>query len=569
MGIYSTFLSEFEVHWYNALRRGDPGSPFPLPPNLQYLRPQIANLVNATFGVDSTPQQQISSQANEGPSHPNPVIGQQNAPILQPQQQQQIVRMALQLLQSHPQLRGLAPQELITMSADDWRQRGWNEQEIKLLEIARPHILAFPQQQQQSSQEQAPVYPTQARLLEMQRLQKLVRAQAQAQAQAHAQAQAQAPQNHEPLLSQTPTPQLSNMPQPQPGEVGMPQGLDQAQDIPHGPLGVQPITPAANSHAQQLVHPLEPPHQTQQQPNIQPNPFSDPLPDLSHLQAWPSLDQLAQADAHIQRLLREAVRQLELERPVPTYDIAEDLLYNEKFQYIGTIAPHLKQCLVPLYVFAPKEKNALKVAICDLVKVMEQQRLMKAGQKVYLFTPQELDMISAQWKKLLTYHEHVLRAAEKLPGFPQTPQQQQQQPMLPSATMLHPSTQPQLPLGTPSVPQHPNVGVEQPVAHDNTRFAPVGQHPSPPADSLPSVEQSRLQPSANDVASPPSPALETPASPIEGSITTIATSPKTPNSPLVASETPKGEPGKHPTCCHCRRTLIFYSPNSTDASIAR
>ncbi|KAG8940127.1 hypothetical protein FRC03_005723, partial [Tulasnella sp. 419] len=152
-------------------------------------------------------------------------------------------------------------------------------------------------------------------------------------------------------------------------------------------------------------------------------------------------------------------------------------------------------------------------------------------------------MISAQWKNLLIYHQNALRAAEKLPGFPQTPEQQQQQPMLPSATMPHPPTQPQLPLGTPSVPQHPNVGVEQPVAHDNTQFAPVGQHSSPPADSLPSVEQSQLQPSANDVASPPSPALETPPSPIEGSITTIATPPKTPNSPLVASETPKGVHG--------------------------
>ncbi|KAG8913961.1 hypothetical protein FRC02_005224 [Tulasnella sp. 418] len=163
MDIYATLLSEFEVHWYNALRKGDPGSPIPLPPNLQDLHPHIANLVNAPLRVDSTPQQQISSQANEGPSHPNPAIGQPNAPVLQPQQQQQqIVQMVLQLLQSHPQLKGLRPQELITMTADDWRQRGLGEQEIKLLEAGRPHILAFPQQQQQSSQEQAPVYPTQA-----------------------------------------------------------------------------------------------------------------------------------------------------------------------------------------------------------------------------------------------------------------------------------------------------------------------------------------------------------------------------------------------------------------------
>ncbi|KAG8922846.1 hypothetical protein FRC02_011563 [Tulasnella sp. 418] len=52
--------------------------------------------------------------------------------------------------------------------------------------------------------------------------------------------------------------------------------------------------------------------------------------------------------------------------------------------------------------------------------------------------------------------------------------------------------------------------------------------------------------SANDVASHPPLALETPPSPHEASIPTTDY-PKTPNSPLVASEVPKGEPSKHPT----------------------
>ncbi|KAG8953758.1 hypothetical protein FRC03_011672 [Tulasnella sp. 419] len=354
------------------------------------------------------------------------------------------------------------------------------------------------------------------------------------------------------------------MPQPQPGQAGIPQGLGPAQNTSRPPLGAQA---AANVLAQQqLVQPPQPP-QTPQQQIPRPNSASGQLPDLSHLQAWPGREQLAQADTHIQLLLREAVRQRDLERPIPHYDIpaSQDMLFNQKFQEICAIAMHLKQRLAPFYVFSPKEENALKVAIRDLVRVMEQQKMMKSGQKVYLFSLQELDMISARWKKLLMYHTQLLRAAEKLPGFPQPPQQQQQQPPQQQQTQQSPFPQQQQPMPPPpaampkppSQPHHPNVGVEQPAPvnlqqsfmHNNAQFA---QHSSPPADSLPSTKQPQLQPSAiklrkghagaNGVASSPSPALAAATPPnVAPTPTAAADSPKTPKSPVVTNKGSKGK----------------------------
>ncbi|KAG8909992.1 hypothetical protein FRC02_007442, partial [Tulasnella sp. 418] len=263
--------------------------------------------------------------------------------------------------------------------------------------------------------------------------------------------------------------------------------------------------------AQQLVQPPEPP-QTQQQSILQPNP-SDPLPDLSHLQAWPSREQFAEADAHIQLLLREAMRQRELERPVPIYDIpaTEDMLYSQKFQEACSVALHIKQLLALLYILSPKEENALKMAIHDLVKVMQQQRVMRPGPKLYFLTLPELDLMSTRGKKLLMYHAQLLRAAEKLPGFPQTPQQPQSMP--PPATIPNPPTQARPARSRRRISSRQTFPVSflQPLVHDNTQVAPVTQHSSPPADSHPFIEQSQLQPSANGITSSNPPTQARPA----------------------------------------------------------
>ncbi|KAG8943554.1 hypothetical protein FRC03_002438, partial [Tulasnella sp. 419] len=292
----------------------------------------------------------------------------------------------------------------------------------------------------------------------------------------------------------------------------------------------------------QIDNAVEPPHQTQQHRIPQPNTSSTLLPELSHLEAWPSREQFAQADAHTQQLLREAVKQRELERPAPTYDIPadEELLYDQKFEEICAISVDFIHSLASFYIFSPKEEDRLKVAINDLVGVMEQQRKSKAGQKVYLFTLRDLELILSSWKQLMNYNAHLLRAAEKLPGSPQS--SQQQQPIPPPATMPIFPTQPQLPLGVPPVSPHPKHGVKQPapvsllqpLVQDNTQLAPVAQHSRPLADSFPSTEQPQLLPSGNSVASSQSSALEASPSPNAASIpipTSAADSPKIPNSP--------------------------------------
>ncbi|KAG9050297.1 hypothetical protein FS837_006407 [Tulasnella sp. UAMH 9824] len=51
--IYQNTLADFETHWYNSLHPSDPGSAFPLPPQLQFLHPEIQNLVNTTTHMSS------------------------------------------------------------------------------------------------------------------------------------------------------------------------------------------------------------------------------------------------------------------------------------------------------------------------------------------------------------------------------------------------------------------------------------------------------------------------------------------------------------------------------------
>ncbi|KAG8913445.1 hypothetical protein FRC00_002399 [Tulasnella sp. 408] len=63
--IYLRILGDFEVHWHNSLRPGDPTSIFPLPPQLQYLRPEIERLATGQFPLQ--PQQPQQPQQPERP----------------------------------------------------------------------------------------------------------------------------------------------------------------------------------------------------------------------------------------------------------------------------------------------------------------------------------------------------------------------------------------------------------------------------------------------------------------------------------------------------------------------
>ncbi|KAG8897219.1 hypothetical protein FRC00_004649 [Tulasnella sp. 408] len=60
--VYQRLLADFEVHWHNSLRPRDPTSVFPLPPQLQYLHPEIERLAAATVPLPPLPVQQEKMQ---------------------------------------------------------------------------------------------------------------------------------------------------------------------------------------------------------------------------------------------------------------------------------------------------------------------------------------------------------------------------------------------------------------------------------------------------------------------------------------------------------------------------
>ncbi|KAG8905290.1 hypothetical protein FRC01_008411, partial [Tulasnella sp. 417] len=67
--IYQKMLADFEVHWHNSLRPGDPNSTFPLPPQLQYLRPEVERLATAQFPLQQ-PQKPLRRGRSLGAKPP-------------------------------------------------------------------------------------------------------------------------------------------------------------------------------------------------------------------------------------------------------------------------------------------------------------------------------------------------------------------------------------------------------------------------------------------------------------------------------------------------------------------
>ncbi|KAG8899464.1 hypothetical protein FRC00_001397 [Tulasnella sp. 408] len=69
--IYQNLLADFEVHWHTSLRPRDPRSVFPLPPQLQYLHPEIERLATPQFPLQQQqPQQQQQLQRPLGAGPP-------------------------------------------------------------------------------------------------------------------------------------------------------------------------------------------------------------------------------------------------------------------------------------------------------------------------------------------------------------------------------------------------------------------------------------------------------------------------------------------------------------------
>lgn len=55
--VYHKVLADFEVHWRDSLKPCDPSAIFPLPPQLQYLHPEIERLATTRFLWQQQPQQ--------------------------------------------------------------------------------------------------------------------------------------------------------------------------------------------------------------------------------------------------------------------------------------------------------------------------------------------------------------------------------------------------------------------------------------------------------------------------------------------------------------------------------
>ncbi|KAG8913773.1 hypothetical protein FRC01_004392, partial [Tulasnella sp. 417] len=69
--VYENLLAEFEVHWHTSLKPHDPGSIFPLPPQLQHLHPEIEKLA-ASLILLRQQQEQFPRSVEAGSRPPVP-----------------------------------------------------------------------------------------------------------------------------------------------------------------------------------------------------------------------------------------------------------------------------------------------------------------------------------------------------------------------------------------------------------------------------------------------------------------------------------------------------------------
>ncbi|KAG8917642.1 hypothetical protein FRC01_002315 [Tulasnella sp. 417] len=261
--IYQKILADFEVHWHNSLRVSDPNSTFPLPPQLQYLHPQIDRLVTGQFQLQQLPQPLQpqrplgagpSQQPDAGARGPTNEIGQQTLQMGQPQAQQEAIMcnepgavfptqagppgqavpmVATSLANLEPQFQQLLENpEVLKLSPDELKRRGLSEEIIHRMMMYRTQLIA---QSLQGHKEQELLFQQQTQLLAQHRARLL-------------NIQSQTPQ----LVSgNQPSSGLGGVPDGPRGSTLQPSALPQSGG-PQGPTTV-PLLPGLNIPLEQFV----------------------------------------------------------------------------------------------------------------------------------------------------------------------------------------------------------------------------------------------------------------------------------------------------------------------------
>ncbi|KAG8914777.1 hypothetical protein FRC01_003922 [Tulasnella sp. 417] len=169
--IYHKILADFEVHWHNSLRSSDPNSTFPLPPQLQYLHPEIDRLATIQLPLQQPqqPQRLLGAGPRQQPDAdtrgPTPnEIALQVPQMGQPQVQQEPIvgnqpvvvfpaqggprgqtepMVATSLANLPPQLQQLLTNpEVLELSPDELKRRGLSEEIIQRIMLYRNQLIA-------------------------------------------------------------------------------------------------------------------------------------------------------------------------------------------------------------------------------------------------------------------------------------------------------------------------------------------------------------------------------------------------------------------------------------------
>ncbi|KAG8915245.1 kinase-regulated stress-responsive transcription factor skn7 [Tulasnella sp. 417] len=173
--IYQKILADFEVHWHNSLRVGDPNSTFPLPPQLQYLHPEISRLATAQLQLQQPQHPQFPWGG--GPHPQLDVSANQPGEVAPPQADppgQAGPMVAASLANLPPQVQQfLTSPEGMRLSPDELKRRGISEEIIQRVMIYRNQLIAKSlqgrkEQELQLQQQRQLQAQQQARLLNLQ-----------------------------------------------------------------------------------------------------------------------------------------------------------------------------------------------------------------------------------------------------------------------------------------------------------------------------------------------------------------------------------------------------------------
>ncbi|KAG9003947.1 hypothetical protein FRB90_011085 [Tulasnella sp. 427] len=547
--IYQKILSDFEIHWHNSLKQHDPKAIFPLPPQLQYLHPEIERLATAQFPAQQQPPQQSQLQLGGGPQPPpdgtargptpsqmtqrTPQLGQAQAAN---QQQEALMRNQpgvafpgapgqANQMPNAPELGNMPPQgplqqlvanpDFLKLSPTELKQRGFSDEAIQKLMIYRNQVVA--------------------RGLQARKEQEAIARQAQT-------AQAAGLLNSGPKEASQLTPGIRTS-----SALG----------------GAQPFGLGA-------ANPL-------QQTPVPPQPTGPQLGASMALQA--GLNVTPEQFAKAQEKVRAAIGLFHNKRDYSSINLSHDqgILLEQSIQQTQSLLKQVAQNLVSFVILAPNDERELNQVAQTVVTLSDQAQILQKPppEKRFIFGLSDLN----QYRHHLTSFIMRVKALQSQAMAPQNSQPS----AFPPGPPPQPTLQPQEPMGLsqqpplqapirPPTAELPRPPIPAPTAA--TIPQPPPQQPpiqAPSRGAMPptAMKQPIRKPvgPAGPAASSPSPAASTPVH--QAPTPVPVDSPNTPKSPAVGSKVAPGKskPVPKPKAPPAKRGTTKQTPKIPAAEV--